>query len=391
MKQVNQSPRHFALGMVLALQAIAGGAQAAEEGVRFSRIDVRGNTQSSDAEILALCQLSPTARYQANDLRMALDCLGQSGRFETVNFDAEGDVLVVNVLEAPQYNGLLDVSASVDSDRGLSGNLFVEKRTLFSEELTGSLSVELSKYDTYLGAFLQDEDMFGSGIPGGFNLEYSGQNYPDSAYDVSQFELGSYLEFAHGENALTRLRAGVQRLEVDDVAPTAGAYMQGEENTSSRLFLGADYQQRREFALGNLENASLQFSASQMFYANSGGGNASKTEASAAVRAATQGERFAFGASVSGGHVAALGGGRTSIADRFQLGGESLRGFAERSIGPRENGHALGGNSYAVMRVEGDMRLMSFENIELRGGLLPRPAAFGGLVMRLQPSMMMRI
>lgn len=166
MEQINYYPRCFTLGILLALHVAAGEAQAqiSSEGVRFSGIDVRGNTQSSDIEILALCQLASDARYNGDDLQAALDCLGNTGKFKTVSFDTEGDLLVINVAEVHQYNGLMDISASVDSDRGLSANLYLEKQNLFTEELSGSLSVELSKYDRYVGAFLVDENLLGLGL-----------------------------------------------------------------------------------------------------------------------------------------------------------------------------------------------------------------------------------
>ena len=220
----------------------------------------------------------------------------------------------------------------------------------------------------------------GLGVPGGYNLEYSAQNYPKNTYDISRLELGSFLEFKHSETARTRLRIGLQKLEIGNLSSSAGPYMLAEENGGlTRAFAGVEYEHMKGFSLGNLEDTKVRFSLSQMVYANLENGGTSKTEVSAAVRAKTQGERFTFGASMSGGHVAALGSGRTSIADRFQLGGESLRGFSERSIGPKENGYVLGGNSFAVVRVEGDMRLASFSNVEVRGGLFAEAGSVWGL------------
>lgn len=372
----------FPLSLFLMLQGISGSAQAQDHtsGLRFSQIDVRGNTYRSDGEILALCNLAAEHRYTSDDLYEALDCLGQSGQFDAVSLDTEGSALIVNVTEVPRYTGLLDIGISADSDRGLSGNLYVEKQELFSEQLSGSLSVEVSGSDQYLGAFLVDEDVFGMGIPGGLNLEYSAQDYPESAYDTSRLEFGSFLEFRHGEAAQTRLRGGLQAIEIDDINAAAGPYMSGEEGRLNRLFASLEYEQEKDFTLGNNLNASFRFSASQQIYRNlntDGGGG--KSEISAAVRARTNNERFSFGASFSGGHVAASGDSRTSIADRFQLGGNSLRGFSERSVGPKENGYNLGGNSFAVMRLEGDMRLATFDNIELRGGLFAEAGSAWGL------------
>lgn len=372
----------FPLSLFLMLQGISGSVQAQDttSGLRFSQIDVRGNTYRSDDEILALCNLAAENRYTSDELYEALDCLGQSGQFEAVSLDTEGSALIVNVTEVPRYTGLLDIGVSADSDRGLSANLYVEKQELFSEQLSGSFSAEVSGSDQYLGAFLVDEDVFGMGVPGGLNLEYSAQDYPEAAYDTSRLEFGSFLEFRRSEASLIRVRGGVQSIETDDINPAAGSYMLGEEQRLTRLFASLEYEREQDFNLGSQLNASFRFTASQQVYQNmNADGGGGKSEISAAVRAHTNNERFSFGASFSGGHVAASGGGRTSIADRFQLGGNSLRGFSERSIGPKENGYNLGGNSFAVMRLEGDMRFATFDNVELRGGLFAEAGSAWGL------------
>ena len=76
---------------------------------------------------------------------------GIRGNLKPLVLIPKANLLIINVAEAHQYNGLMDISASVDSDRGLSANLYLEKQNLFTEELSGSLSVELSKYDQYIG------------------------------------------------------------------------------------------------------------------------------------------------------------------------------------------------------------------------------------------------
>jgi outer membrane protein insertion porin family len=128
-----------------------------------------------------------------------------------------------------------------------------------------------------------------------------------------------------------------------------------------------------------LPEADLRFAASQTVFLNADSGGAGKTEVSADVRAQTDGGRFGFGAHLAGGHLGTMGSGRAAITDRFQLGGDSLRGFSERSIGPSENGFSLGGNSFAALRIEGDMRVASFENVELRSGIFADAGSVWGL------------
>jgi outer membrane protein insertion porin family len=69
----------------------------------------------------------------------------------------------------------------------------------------------------------------------------------------------------------------------------------------------------------------------------------------------------------------------STIEDRFQLGGPSLRGFAPHGVGPRENGFAVGGEHYFNVNASSDVHLGKLGEIGLRGGVFAEAGSVWGL------------
>ena len=81
---------------------------------------------------------------------------------------------------------------------------------------------------------------------------------------------------------------------------------------------------------------------------------------------------------LEGGALIGLSDTNSRIVDRFSLGPSQLRGFEANGIGPRDQtpdsggdpkGDALGGNFYAVARLEAEFPLGLPEEYGITGGL----------------------
>ena len=71
--------------------------------------------------------------------------------------------------------------------------------------------------------------------------------------------------------------------------------------------------------------------------------------------------------------------GFSRTTDRFSLGGRSLRGFQYGQIGPREGNEPLGGENYAVSRVEANFPLGLPKELGFYGGLFAEAGSLWGL------------
>ena len=98
-----------------------------------------------------------------------------------------------------------------------------------------------------------------------------------------------------------------------------------------------------------------------------------KTTARALAQRLAWNEEITLRATLEGGVISKIGGGTTRVIDRFFLSSRQLRGFAGRGVGPRDTGVAdsdvLGGNKYAVLKLEADFPLGLPEEYGISGGV----------------------
>jgi outer membrane protein insertion porin family len=94
-------------------------------------------------------------------------------------------------------------------------------------------------------------------------------------------------------------------------------------------------------------------------------------------------DQVTLSATLEGGVLASLNGESSRVTDRFRLGPSKLRGFATNGIGPRDltalNEDTLGGNMFAVARLEAQFPLGLPEEYGITGGLFVDAGSLWGL------------
>lgn len=346
-------------------------------GIRFDGIDVRGNTRLSDAEAQAMCGLDASRTYSEADLAGAVQCLGQSEEYKTVSLGTEGRTLIVNVEEAPIYTGLLDVSVSADTDRGISGRIYIEDRDFLDRGMTASGELELSREEKTLGLALVDPDLFDSGHHGGVALSYGQFEYDGAAYSFERLTVAPFVTVPLSDTQSVTFRGGVQVDEVDDIDPGTSPILLREGGQRTSPFVSLQY--AGLFDLNTQRSTQVKLDFSQSFVGLGQDDVSSITRAGVALVSEVVPDSLAFALEIEGGHVETLSGGPTRVVDRFFLGGNDLRGFAPRGIGPLDGGQFLGGNSYAVVRAETNSPITTIAGAQVSGGLFADMGAVWGL------------
>lgn len=351
-------------------------AQSAD-GVKFDGIDVRGNTRLSDAEVRDLCGIDAAKIYSDAALAGTVQCLAQSEEYKSVSLDTEGRTLIVNVQEAPKYTGLLDVSVSADTDRGVSGRLYIEDRDFLDRGLTASGELELAREEKTLSLGLSDPDIFGSGYRGGVALSYGQFEYDDATYKFRRLTVAPFVTVPLSETQSFTFRAGVQADEMYDITSTTSPILLGEGGRRTSPFVSLSY--AGLFDLETMRPTQVKLDFSQSFVGLGQDDVSSITRAGAALVSDVVPERLSLSLEVEGGHVESIDGGPTRVVDRFFLGGNELRGFAPRGIGPTDGGQFLGGNSYAVVRAETNSPITAIAGAQVSGGVFADMGAVWGL------------
>jgi outer membrane protein insertion porin family len=369
----------FLKGGTTALMMVLGGFAWSQPagGVQFSGIDVRGNTRLSDAEVQALCGLDVSRTYQSADLKAAMQCLGESEEYKAVSFDTEGRALIVNVEEAPQYTGLLDVSVTADTDRGLSGRIFIEDRDLFDQGLRASGELEVSREEKTLDLGLVDPNLFGWGYEGGIALSYGQYAYDEATYKFDRLTAAPFIRVPLSENQALTFRAGVQLDEVYDINPATSPILLSESGKRTSPFVSLQY--TGLFEPNTAWPTRIGVDASQTFLGLGEDQLSSITKARVRMLSEVVPDRLSFALELEGGHIESLDGEATRVVDRFFLGGSKFRGFAPRGLGPIDGGHFLGGNTYAVIRAETNSPITTIAGAAISGGVFTDIGAVWGL------------
>lgn len=84
-------------------------------------------------------------------------------------------------------------------------------------------------------------------------------------------------------------------------------------------------------------------------------------------------DNLVLSAEIEGGALVSTDGSNSRVTDRFFLGGNSLKGFANSGVGPRDigsaNNDAIGGNYYGVVRLQGSFPIGFGEDSGIYGGV----------------------
>ena len=338
----------------------------AQETYRFSRIDIVGNERLSDDEVRAACDLSADRVYTDADLAGAVNCLGQTGRFNAIDLDTDGRALVVTVDERPDFTGLLDLSVSLDTDRGLSGRLYIEDRDLLDRGWRATGELELSAEEQTLTFGLADPTWRDGASEGGLTLGAERFDYDDALYSSWRLRFGPYIRIPVGDRQLLSFRAGLQADDIYDVGVGTSPVIAAEAGRRDSVFTGFDYGgvvQRGE------SDPWMRYQLSQDLVGLGEDHLMSISRLRGQAVSDLVPSRLSFSLTAEAGHVANLGGEPSKVIDRFSLGGTTLRGFAPRGIGPRDRDQALGGNSYVALRLETRSPLAELGGAEIFGGV----------------------
>lgn len=345
--------------------------------IRFDDVRVVGNQRMSEQDVLDLCTVSSSRSYDDAALQEIVSCLGQSGRFRDVSLRTEGRDLLIDVSEAPNYRGFLDVSLSVDTERGLSGRLEIQDRNLFDRGLEGSFVLDAAREEQSVSATLANLDLWERGWRGGVTLSYQNVNYADQSFSYRRGVLASFLTVPLSERQGVTFRAGVQADELYDIALSASPILQTEAGKRTSPFVGFDYD--AVFLPGTMPQSRFEIQASQIFLGIGQDHLFSSTRLRAQAATVAIPDRLNLSLSLEGGHIASIGSAGPSSLDRFQLGGASLRGFAPRGIGPSDGNDRLGGTSYAVASFETRSPLFSIGTTQIEGGVFGEVGSVWGL------------
>ncbi|SFR40144.1 Beta-barrel assembly machine subunit BamA [Yoonia tamlensis] len=336
------------------------------------RIDIEGNGTTLDRVIRNQVDVVEGDPFNPREIRDSARRIRALGFFQDVAVNArqgttENQVIVdVDVVEGP--TGSLSFGANYNSDTGL-GLVASYKQSNFQGR-GQSLSFDLSTAETNrnLSFSFSEPALLGRDLRMGLNLAYSTTDNENALYDTEKFRFSPSLTFPVSENGRLTLQYAFDYADLTDVSASASQIIINEAAIGSvsthSLGYTYSYDTRRS---GLNPNAGVLLRFGQEY----GFGDAQFIKSTALVGAETKvwNEEVTLRATLEGGHLAYQEG-TSRVTDRFFMGSRVMRGFEAGGIGPRDalTDDALGGNAFAVVRLETEFPLGLPSEYGITGG-----------------------
>ncbi len=345
--------------------------------VFVERIDIEGNATTLDRVIRRQFRTVEGDPFNPREIRDAAERIRALGFFKTADVNArEGSapdqvVVGVNVEEKP--TGSLNFGASFSSDVGFGLTIGFSERNFLGRGQRLSFRVNTASKDRSFEFSFVEPALLGRDLAFGVNLNYITSNRSNAAFSTKTATFSPSLTFPISENGRLQIRYTLSSAEVFDVNASSSAILAADEargqEWSSSLGYTYSYDTR---TTGLNPNAGVLLRFSQD-YAGLGGENKFvRTTALLGAETKVLNDEVTLRAVLEGGAIATISG-DSRVTDRFFLNSSKLRGFEPNGVGPRDltvpNRDALGGNIYAVARVEAKFPLGLPEEYGISGGL----------------------
>lgn len=341
--------------------------------VFVERIDIEGNTTTLDQVVRRQFRTSEGDAFNPREIKQAAERIRNLGFFEDAAVDTKpgsnADQVIVNVDVIEKPTGSISFGVSYGTSSGVGLNFgFSESNFLGrGQGLALNISSGTSTVDSSI-SFVEPA-LLGRDLKFKLNAGYNTTNNDNAYYDTQKISFIPALEFPVAERSRLELRYKLFQDTISNINPGSTA-LSAEQG--GKLGSGLGYTFSFDSRLSGISPTSytlLRFGQDFLGF----GGDVKYVETNALAVAETKifKEELAVRAIFEGGMINSYGNSTTRVTDRF-FGAGKIRGFEGNGFGPRDLGSsnldALGGNKFAVVRLEADFPLGLPEEYGMKGG-----------------------
>lgn len=343
------------------------------------RIDIEGNTETLDRVIRREFDVVEGDPLSGRDVREAENRIRALGIFESVavrvrqGSSAERAVIDVDVVERP--TGSLSFGVGYSSDSGVNGVISLSESNFLGRGQRFSFEISVAEKSRVLAFSFAEPAFLDRDLLAGVDLFYRQVDRTESSFQETNIGFRPRVAFPLSEDSRLEVLYNISNDEIRDVDANASQLITPSKATTSSVAL--------KYTLDKRDNpidprSGFRLRLEQEFAGLGGDTSYSKTSGRIKGYTSVLNEDLVFSAEFEGGVLAYDG--ESRITDRFFLGGNNLRGFAVGGVGPRDNctacggaggdvDDALGGNAFAVGRLEASFPLGLPEEYGIYGGL----------------------
>ncbi|AKS45943.1 Beta-barrel assembly machine subunit BamA [Octadecabacter temperatus] len=336
------------------------------------RIDIEGNNTTLDRVVRSRFDVVEGDPFNPRQIRESAERIRALGFFGNADVDArEGSspdqvVIDVDVTEAP--TGSLSFGGNFSTDNGFSLLAKFSQRNFLGRGQALSFNLQAGENSNIFSFSFTEPRLLGRDLSFGLDASYQETDSDAALYDTTTAAISPRFGFPVSENGRLVLYYAYDFTDIKDVTSTSNFITDDEAKgavATHALGYSYSFDTRRT---GLNPNAGVLFRFGQEF----GVGDASYIETTAEVTAQTLvlAEEVTLRATIEGGYLA-FENDDSRISDRYFLSSRTMRGFDAGGVGPRDlaTDEALGGNAFAVARLEAEFPLGLPEEYGISGGL----------------------
>ena len=351
--------------------------------VFVERIDIEGNTTTLDQVVRRQFDTVEGDPFNPREIRASAERIRALGFFTTAEVQTrEGSgpdqvIVDVNVDEAP--TGSLGFGASYGNAAGFGLTLSFSERNFLGRGQSLSFELNTTEDAEALSFSFTEPAWLGRDVAYSISAAYRQTVNENSRYSTRVAAIEPSLSFPVSERGRLRVYTSGRYRELFDV--DRGDPLATPVSTGSSDILRQEEGSRQFWAIGagysyDSRNTGLNPDAGILFRFNQefglGDAQYSRTTVLAAAETRAIRDGLTLRAELEAGALSFTGGTTSTVLDRFTLNNQ-IRGFEPLGIGPRDlnvtNQDALGGNMFAVLRLEAEFPLGLPEDYGITGGL----------------------
>ncbi|MEO0392548.1 MAG: outer membrane protein assembly factor BamA [Pseudomonadota bacterium] len=324
-----------------------------QEGSRVfvERIDINGNVRTIDSVIRRQMRLDEGDPFNRTLLQRSERSLSNLNYFETINVEtlpgSAPDQTIIDVEVVEQSTGEISLGAGFSSFDGPLADFAIRERNFLGKgqdvRIAAQLSGRRQEFDlSFTEPFFLERD-----LSAGVDLFHVTTDFQDeSSFDERTTGAGLRFGYNLGLDLRQNIRYRLETSEITDVSAGASRFIREQEGSRTVSLLGQDLTyDRRNSRLNPTDGYLLRLSTD---VAGLGGDTRFLRGRALGSYYYPIANQVVLSATTEVGAIYGIGD-DVNIQDRFFLGGETLRGFAQSGVGPRDivTDDALGGNVFA--------------------------------------------
>lgn len=306
--------------------------------VFVERIEIVGNVRTQDRVIRREFRLVEGDAFNSAKLRRSRQRVQNLDFFDTVKVEqlpgSAADKTVVKVEVEEKSTGQLSFGAGFSSTNGILGDVSIVERNFLGKGQHLGLSLTVAALKSEVRLTFTEPYFLGREIRAGVDVFRFSQDLQDSSsFDIDSTGFGFRGGYAVTENLRQDWRYGLRIAKISDVASDASQLIRDEIGTETTSEIGHTLTyDRRDTAVLPTKGYLIRINND---LAGLGGTVRHLRNKVTAVKYFPIADEWVFSVSGSAGYIIGLGE-KVDILERFYLGGDDLRGFANRGVGPRD-------------------------------------------------------